>query len=79
MNAELAALYEADQYDRREGLPYREKDRLRLARVKELLAEGAVRDPADQFRAAMILHHGENVDDFEQAHRLAAPHQRLAR
>lgn len=71
MNEELATLYESDQHDRREGLPYRESDRLRLARVKQLIADGEAQEPEDQFRAAMILHHGEAVDDFEQAHRLA--------
>ncbi|MFZ5817686.1 MAG: DUF6624 domain-containing protein [Bacillota bacterium] len=71
MNAELAALYEADQADRRDGLPYRDRDRARLARVKELVAEGQVITPDDQFRAAMILHHGQTLEDFEQAHRFA--------
>lgn len=72
MNTELAALYEADQSDRREGLPYRENDRVRLARVKQLIADGALQEPVDQFRAAMILHHGESLEDYEQAYRLAS-------
>ncbi len=71
MNAELMTLFQEDQEERREGNQSIERDRRRLARVRELLDDGAVRDPEDQFHAAMILHHGETGEEFAQAHHLA--------
>ena len=79
-NEELRALYEQDQEDRRSGRPWPEtleRDRARRRRVRELLAAGAGAEgevpghPEDCYRAAMILQHGEALEDCWRAHELA--------
>lgn len=72
MNAELRALYEADQQDRRGELSVQvaERDRVRRKRVRELLAAGLT-SAEDYYHAAMIFQHGEVPEDFGQAHELA--------
>jgi hypothetical protein len=77
-NAELDALYAADQADRvgvlgDAGLPSslttRDDDRLR--RVREILKAGAATTSADFEHAAMLFQHGHSVDAYREAHALA--------
>lgn len=74
-NAELAALYEADQAPRQTsaplGLVVSEQDRARRARVRELMAQGALTSGRDYFNAAMIFQHGDTANDYLLAHALA--------
>ncbi|MDX1530415.1 MAG: hypothetical protein R3362_02715 [Rhodothermales bacterium] len=46
-------------------------DSLRQVRVRELLADGAVRTPADHYHAALVLQHGRDSTDYRQAYRLS--------
>ena len=77
-NAELAAMYEADQADRHpagDGRPIdwtvvSGRDAARLARAKELLAAGKLGTGADYYHAAMILQHSAAADDHLLAHEL---------
>jgi len=79
VNAELRALCEQDQEDRRqihddggqmpEGML--ERDRVRRQRVDALLASGAAEDGKDYFHAALIFQHGETLDDYWRAYELA--------
>jgi hypothetical protein len=73
MNKELAALFQADQADRTGEIDPQllERDRVRRQRVKELVAAGSLEDGADFFHAAMIYQHGEELEDYWQAHTLA--------
>ncbi|WP_052247526.1 hypothetical protein [Brevundimonas nasdae] len=74
-NEELAALYEADQAPRQTsaplGLMVGEQDRARRARVRELMAQGALTSGRDYFNAAMIFQHGDTANDYLLAHALA--------
>ena len=79
-SAELAELYRADQAARErdwsrlgpaELMAIARDDARRLARVRELAAAGALREPADRYHAAMVLQHGDEPDDFLLAHELA--------
>ena len=77
-NEELAAIFEADQADRRSGAfdaepeGVMERDRLRRARVEELLGQGVVASGADHFHAAMVFQHGSSLSSFRRAHELAS-------
>jgi hypothetical protein len=57
VNQELHDLFDGDQADRRGELP---ADLRRRRRVEQLLAQGAVTDPDDLFRAAMVFQHGSD-------------------
>jgi len=74
-NVELRQLHDEDQADRTpEGggaidwSVVGPRDAARLARVKALLAEGAIRTATDYYRAAMVLQHGREPEDFLLAH-----------
>ncbi len=74
-NEELRLLFKEDQKDRvpSEGVSINwsavtEHDESRRARVMELYHQGAIRTGSDYFRAAMILHHGQSVEDILLAH-----------
>lgn len=77
INRELAALYEADQGDRR--LPPAEKaaldiaarDEARRVRVEAILDAGEAKVAVDYFHAAMIFQHGHEPADYQRAHDLA--------
>lgn len=79
MNRELEKLYNEDQAERSyenmsddaavEAL--RDHDRQRRERVREMLAAGEVTEGLDLFRAALIIHHGDTLDDFWEAHTLS--------
>src|SRR5262249_43524242 len=77
MNDELAALYTAD---RREHNPQtapptyeelRERDKQRRERVAAMIAANELQTAEDYFHAAQIFHHGDNLNDYEQAYTLA--------
>jgi hypothetical protein len=78
MNDELAALYAAD---RREHNPQtappgtyeelRERDRQRRRRASEMVAADELQTAEDYFHAAQLFHHGDNINDFELAYKLA--------
>lgn len=64
-NAELQAMYEADQSNRRSGnidwSIVSKKDSLRRVRVYELLDSNKVRTAQDYYNAAMIFQHGSDT------------------
>jgi hypothetical protein len=74
-NEELAKLYEDDQSDRRPegGKPIDpavlvSRDRKRQARVKSLYETGALHTGKDYYRAAMVLQHASEPEDYLLAH-----------
>jgi hypothetical protein len=73
MNAELRAIFEADQGDRRSGMgpELAARDRDRRRRVLELLAAGDVVDGADYYHAAMVFQHGGSLASYRRARELA--------
>lgn len=76
LNPELRILFEQDQADRRGGLDQdwgeiAKRDQAREARVRALLANGSARLADDYYHAAMVLQHGEGVDDIRLAHATA--------
>lgn len=79
MNAELQALFEADQMERQPHPAYgtaayqllRTHDAMRRERVGALLAAGAFTAAEDWYHAALIFQHGEKLDEIWQAHALA--------
>lgn len=76
-NAELTALYAADQGDRQGGADaidwtkVEPRDRAREKRVDDILAAGGARSGADFYHAAMVWQHGQGVPAYEHAHELA--------
>jgi tetratricopeptide (TPR) repeat protein len=78
-NAELRKLFEADQADRSPGPATMEgwkevsaRDEQRRARVKELIAEGALEEGADFLAAGFIFQHGRTPEDFAMAREMGA-------
>jgi hypothetical protein len=77
LNPELRTLFEQDQADRRGGLDQSNwaeiarRDESRKARVRQVLADGGARLADDYYHAAMVLQHGEGVEDFRRAHEVA--------
>ncbi len=75
-NAELKALFDADQAARADG-PNTDwsivmgQDRERRAQTRAMLDAGGVRTGDDFFHAAFIFQHGEASDDYLLAHALA--------
>ena len=73
-NAELARLFKEDQDDRKPAITdidwsvVKPRDDPRLERVKELYASGSLQTGPDWLRAAFILQHGNEPDDFLLAH-----------
>ncbi|MGC4042904.1 MAG: MBL fold metallo-hydrolase [Armatimonas sp.] len=78
-NAELAALKDADQKERQgwEKLTTAQKeeltkrDRVRLARVKEILKEGSISTVTDFSNAGLVFQHGVTPEEYLVAHDLA--------
>lgn len=77
-DAELRAIYLADQQDRVDQQGGRvpacevaERDGARRAQVEALVAGGVVMTADDYFRAAMVFQHGETLEHFWQALELA--------
>ena len=69
---ELARLFTEDQADRKtDSIDWEEvgpRDRLRLARVKQLYRGQKLQTGLDYFHAAMVLQHGREADDYLLAH-----------
>jgi len=74
-NAEMTAIFEADQKDRSSGkidwAVVAPADRLRQARTQALLDAGALHSGEDYEHAAFVFQHGAVPDDFLMAHILA--------
>jgi hypothetical protein len=76
-NAEMKAIYEADQADRAPGGPAIDwavvtpRDEARRARTLALVAAGALASGDDYWHAAFVLQHGSAPDDFLLAHSFA--------
>ena len=73
MHQELHDLFVQDQAGRQGGMRpgVAECDRQRRRRLTELLAAGALQEATDYWHAAMLLQHGDTLDDYWQAHDLA--------
>lgn len=74
INAELRAIYQADQDDRRDGPAIDWKlvgprDAARMKRVRELADAGALKHSDDFLHAAFVFQHGEKPEHFLQAQR----------
>ncbi|WP_406699641.1 hypothetical protein V5E97_12350 [Singulisphaera sp. Ch08] len=74
-NEELAKLYAADQGDRKpeDGQPIDAeviiaRDKQRENRIKQLYEASEIRTGQDYYRAAMILQHARNPEDYLLAH-----------
>ena len=73
-NAEMAAIFAADQADRAPGgggidwTVVGPRDVARQARTRTLLDSGALRTGEDYYRAAFIFQHGTKTDDYLLAH-----------
>lgn len=75
-NAEMTAIFEADQADRRAGAAIdwatvTPRDEARRARTRGLLDAGALRSGEDFQHAAFVFQHGGTPDDYLLAHTLA--------
>ena len=76
-NAEMAAIFEADQADRRPGganidwAAVTPRDAARRTRTLHLLNAGALRSGDDFHHAAFVFQHGETADDILLAHTFA--------
>jgi hypothetical protein len=79
-NAELAALFEADQGERKglsaaatpaDWAALTAKDERRRARVAVIVSAGGATTATDWYAAAMIYQHGQTLDDFAHAREYA--------
>ncbi|MBD9477546.1 hypothetical protein [Pseudoxanthomonas sp. PXM02] len=80
-NGELASLRQQDQADRQGAIDWTKvapRDAARLARVKALIREGALRTGSDYENAAWVFQHGDTADDIRMAHALATLAMNLA-
>ena len=78
MNDEVYALFQEDQGDRQDASSrwhdrewnqrLKVRDRVRRRRLEELRAAGALQIGPDYYHAAMILMHGNGLEDYWQAH-----------
>jgi hypothetical protein len=85
LNAELLALYQADQADRLGNNPEKinwaevsPRDAQRRARVSEIVASGGAKVSDDFFHAAMVFQHGDSLKDYERAYELALKSTQLS-
>jgi len=75
-NAEMTAIFDADQQSRKTWPPkdmktQDDQDRQRRVRTGELLDQGALHSGDDFYHAAFVYQHGDKPDDFLKAHILA--------
>lgn len=75
-NAEMTAIFDADQADREAGAKIdwsavRPRDLARRARTKALLDAGALQSGDDYYHAAFVFQHGDDANDYLLAHTLA--------
>ncbi len=83
-NAEMAAIYAADQADRQAGQKtdwavVAPRDAARRVRVRKMLDEGLIRTADDFHQAAFVFQHGEAPADYLLAHVLAMAAQSKGR
>ncbi len=74
MNKQLLQLYQDDVADRNNKIPnlqLDENDRKRIIKVQGMLKESKNWESRDYHHAALIFQHGEALEHFKQAHRLA--------
>jgi hypothetical protein len=68
LNRELYELFKADQKDRKgpsvDWKVVEPRDRQRERRVRELVADDALKHSYDFFHAAMIFQHGDDLDQY---------------
>jgi len=74
-NAEMTAIFDADQADRSSAAIdwslVGPRDRARAARTKTLLDDGALASADDYYHAAFVFQHGAEPNDYLLAHTLA--------
>lgn len=74
-NAEIAAIFAADQADRQgssiDWSVVGPRDEARRARVRQMLDEGLLRAAQDYYYAAFVFQHGSSPEDYLVAHALA--------
>jgi len=70
-NDQLKAAYEEDQIDRKHGSLSLYRDAQRIKLVKTLLEQKKLNSAEDYYRAALIMQHGQESDDYKQAMTLA--------
>lgn len=74
-NAEMTAIFEADQADRKtpsiDWAVVAAADKRRKARTQELLDSGALQSGDDFYHAAFLFQHGDGPNDYLKAHLLA--------
>lgn len=75
-NAEMTAIFTADQADREAGPKVdwslvRPRDLARRNRTKALLDAGALQSGDDFYHAAFVFQHGDDANDYLLAHTLA--------
>jgi len=77
---EIKKIVDADQADRSADFSKMtvaqieemgKRDKARLMRMKELVAQGAPKTGADFFNAALVFQHGQTFDDYATAHELS--------
>lgn len=78
INRELFEMFQADQSERRQAsagtLEWEElarRDRERLARALEIVEAGEAEASDDWYHAAMIMQHGDVLEDYQRAHEWA--------
>lgn len=80
LSRELLALFRADQLERKNPPPVdtpayrllRRRDEQRRQRVRDIVAAaGPALSAENLYFAALVLHHGGNIDEVQQAHQLA--------
>lgn len=82
-DSELFLIFQADQEDRQPRLPKstassrRLRDKKRRTRVRQLRREGRIQTGEDHFRAAVILVHGTETVDYEDALEIVRRGQRI--
>lgn len=74
MNQQLKQIYENDITDRNNAIPddlLNENDRERILLVQQILDETPNLQAQDYHHAAFIFQHGETLDHYKEAHKLA--------
>ncbi|QQG43670.1 MAG: hypothetical protein HYW45_01475 [Candidatus Daviesbacteria bacterium] len=83
MNNELKEIYEADQNDQPPKISWEklqdpkiakergERIHQRMAKTRELIDKGELKEATDYYHAAMVFQHGQLPEDFKLANELA--------
>lgn len=76
-NDRLMELYTADQVDRQGQLSAEDwqevskRDEARRAELRQMLTSGLLKTASDYYHAAMIMQHGDTLEDIRMAHAMA--------